>query len=71
MGMSVFLVVRADSSSSFGVVRRSGGGELTHVNGGMIWRKGVRVEEAARFEKVEGKKKPADFMTKAITALVL
>ncbi len=58
------MVVYADSNAALGVVRRKGAGKLRHVKVGMLWLQDVKEESDVKFGKIDGKRNPADLMTK-------
>ena len=55
------------SNAALGIVRRKGAGKLRHVRIGQLWVQDMRKREGVRFQKVLGKRNPADGGTKGVS----
>ena len=58
--------VYADSTAALAISKRKGSGKLRHINVGLLWIQEKKAQDVIDYGKVEGKRNPADMMTKYV-----
>ena len=64
LGLSLQCEFYCDSAAALGITQRAGIGKVRHMRTQGLWVQEVRVSGRIRYEKVQGTRNPADFLTK-------
>ena len=66
LGVDMRLVVHSDASAALGIAQRRGTGKVRHIEVHQLWLQDRVSRGDLRVRKIEGKKNPADALTKYV-----